>query len=434
MMAAIDRLIAPVSQTAWLEKLMLDYFIFKDFELPQTNKKGCVHIVPEYEPGVEREVFGVEPRDELIDKIIDDISDEAYPTFEACSMVCRAWRPRATRRLFRAHHTLFLTRSHTNERIHSSPLYIAFSNPPSYPASFITTITISGISRISMLKSVLGCLCLYPKLQELLLWEIDFFKLSLSKTEALSQDFNPISIRQLKLRDVTFTDTTQLVAFVRHFSNLSVLGLRGIVKYGSQRGKIRRWPWSFHTTELVVKRSLVSSSLSFPELLRGVSEDYQSTDDPYLDILNILGKSTTHLVLRGSVASHFNPELFPSLTHLSLDVDFNLKRSEQLETLASTPSRIKVIYLYMLGGYGAASRVFSSFKYSDQKRVATMSALDQLLVPLSRMPLLEKLALGRILFQDHELQEANKKGCVCVVPEFELWTGAEKKVFLLESS
>ncbi|KAK7460636.1 hypothetical protein VKT23_009353 [Stygiomarasmius scandens] len=373
---------------------------------------------------------------ELVDKIIDDVStDETYSTLRACSMVCRAWRPRATRRLFRTHRTLFLTRSHTNERIQSSRLYIAFLNPPSYPASFVTYIMISGISRITILKSVLGCLGLYPKLRELSLWDIDFFKFSLSKTEALSQDFDPISIRQLKLEDVTFTDLTQLVAFLRQFSNLSVLDLRVSVKYGIRRGKSRKRQWFSDAAELIVKRSLVSSSLSFPELLRGVSEEsYQSTDDPYLDILNILGKSTTHLVARGSVASHFNPALFPILTHLSLDVDFKLNRFEKLEALVSNPpSCIRVVYLYMLGGYNTAVVFSDSLRKNPDRKREFMSTLDQLFAPVSRIPSLEKLMLGCTLFQDHQLPETNKKGCVHIAPEIGSWTEAERKVFLLES-
>jgi len=241
---------------------------------------------------------------ELVDKIIDEISGiETRPTLEACSMVCRSWRPRAAYHLFRFKRFLLsLIRSHTNEKILSSPLYIAFSNPPSYPASFITNITISGISRISMLKLALGCLHLYPNLRGLSLFDIDFFKFSLSKIKALSQISGTVSsVRQLRITNIYFTSLAQLATFACYFLNLSVINLSRVRFERSQLQ--RRKQGSFDTAELIAKRSPASSSPSFAELLGGISDDYQGTNDPYADMLNIIGKSTTHLLLRGSAVS-----------------------------------------------------------------------------------------------------------------------------------
>ncbi|KAK7460637.1 hypothetical protein VKT23_009354 [Stygiomarasmius scandens] len=367
---------------------------------------------------------------ELVDKIIDDITGTGtHQTLEACSMVCRAWRPRATYRLFRRDFTLSLRRSHTNDRIRASPIYITFSNPPSRRATFITAITLSGISRIRMLQSVLGCLHLYPNLRALTFKDIDFFKFNLTQVKALSRDFHPTSLHHLKLEAISFSEFAQFIAFIYHFPNLSVLVLQ-CIKYGHQRGKAR-WSWSSLAARIVAKRDPTSDSPSFSESLRGISEDFQSTrTDPYVDVLKVLGSSITHLFLRGTVVSYFMPDLFPSLTHLSMEVDFQLQRSEQLEAFASTASPISVVYLHMLGGYFDEVRILEELSSTPDRKRTVMTAIDRLIAPVSRTPSLEKLMLDYFIFKDFELPQTNKKGCVHIVPEYE--SGAEREVFEVE--
>jgi len=99
-----------------------------------------------------------------------------------------------------------------------------------------------------------------------------------------------------------------------------------------------------------------------------------------------------------------------------MEVDFRLTRSNQLETLASTPSSVAVVYLHMLGGFIGVVRFVDLLRSPDKKQ-ETIAALDQLLAPMSRMPSLERLILESSLFKNLQLPETNKRGCVCIVPE-----------------
>ncbi|THU85001.1 hypothetical protein K435DRAFT_783505 [Dendrothele bispora CBS 962.96] len=233
---------------------------------------------------------------ELVDRIIDEVR-HVYPgckaIWKACSEVCRSWRPRAMRHLFRSFSLNLSGNQHdtTIKKIQALPQFIKFKAPPTFPASFVTRVCLSCLDKFKIVQEVMCSLHLYPNLRELFLNRIPFSSFSRSKIKTLSKAldrFPPPPLHCLQLYNISFIDSEHFLSFVgmSHFSAVTVLRLF-LVKY---EGKVDCW------LDGVQVKHDQSGEPSFATSL-SIREGCRNTGHPITDIIRVLGKSITELEL-----------------------------------------------------------------------------------------------------------------------------------------
>ncbi|THU89622.1 hypothetical protein K435DRAFT_968990 [Dendrothele bispora CBS 962.96] len=355
---------------------------------------------------------------ELVDRIIDEVwhayRDETSgkDTLKACSSVCRSWRPRAMHHFARSFSlNLLRTRSRTItiEKTQALSQFIKFKAPPTFPASFVTTMYICSIYKAKLVQEVMCCLHLYPNLRELELEDVFFSRLK-TKTLSKALDKFPLPpLHRLGLSEIYFTDSEHFLSFIgiSHFSAICVLDICDI-SYGGQK--------EFYGERALVKHNSQSDGPLFATSLT-LREGYQSAGSPIKDIIYLLGNFITELelVVRFETGKltylDFDPCLCPSLRRLSFTyyyitpyVSFPLPQLNALTSL-----NVLTHFSFRIS-YFSSMTMQSHWRNNPDARNEMIERLDQALTPISRMPSIQEIGISKYLDVFESLVESRRTG------------------------